>query len=60
MESAEKNSIEIAAAERLADRNVELRTFLLRLLHPEDLGHAVTTEVRDAVRKVLRMESPRC
>jgi hypothetical protein len=56
MESAEKNSIEIAAAERLADRNVELRTFLLRLLHPEDLGHAVSGEVRDAVRKVLRME----
>jgi hypothetical protein len=34
------------AAERLADHNVRLRSFLLRLLDPEDLGHAVTDEVR--------------
>ena len=35
-----------AAAARLADRNVKLREFLLRLTDPEDLGHAVTPEVR--------------
>lgn len=36
----------LAAATRLADRNVKLREFLLRLIDPEDLGHAVTPEVR--------------
>lgn len=35
-----------ATAERLADRNTQLRAFLLRLTDPDDLGHAVTHEVR--------------
>ena len=35
-----------AAAEQLAERNIALRAFLLRLVDPEDLGHAVTNEVR--------------
>lgn len=34
------------AAERIADHNVQLRSFLLRLLDPDDLGWAVTDEVR--------------
>lgn len=36
--------------------------FLLRLLDPEDLGHAVTPEVRDEVRRLLlipEQERPR-
>lgn len=35
-----------AAASRLADRNVRLREFLLRLTDAEDLGWAVSPEVR--------------
>lgn len=35
-----------AVAERLAERNTRLRAFLLRLTDPEDLGHAVSHEVR--------------
>lgn len=35
-----------AAATELAERNVALRAFLLRLTDPEDLGHAVSAEVR--------------
>ncbi len=35
------------AAQAIAMENVLLRCFLLRLLDPEDLGHAVTNEVRD-------------
>ncbi len=42
-----------AAAEALADRNVRLRTFLLRLLNPEDLGYAVSAEVRAGARELL-------
>ena len=41
------------AADNIAMRNVQLRSFLLRLLDPNDLGHSVTQEVRDAVQKVL-------
>jgi hypothetical protein len=41
----EKPPIE-KAAESIAMDNVLLRCFLLRLLDPEDLGHAVTKEVR--------------
>lgn len=58
MESADR-SVEMSTAERLADRNVELRTFLLRLLHPEDLGHAVSQEVRKLVSEVLRIGGER-
>lgn len=36
----------VEAAESIAMDNVLLRCFLLRLLDPEDLGHAVTEEVR--------------
>ncbi len=36
----------VKAAESIAMDNVLLRCFLLRLLDPEDLGHAVTEEVR--------------
>lgn len=38
----------------LADRD-RLYRFLRRLLNPEDLGHAVTAEVRDEVRELLGM-----
>lgn len=41
------------AADSIAMRNVQLRSFLLRLLDPNDLGHSVTQEVRDAVQTVL-------
>jgi hypothetical protein len=34
------------AAERIADQNVRLRSFLLRLLNPDDLGWSVSAEVR--------------
>lgn len=36
----------VAAANQIAYRNIELRRFLLRLTDPDDLGHAVTPEVR--------------
>lgn len=38
--------IERATSEKLAERNLLLRCFLLRLLDPEDLGYACTAEVR--------------
>ena len=41
------------AADSIAMRNVQLRSFMLRLLDPDDLGHGVTQEVRDAIQKVL-------
>ena len=41
------------AAESIAERNVQLRGFLLRLLDPEDLGHAVSAEVRCLVSQIL-------
>ena len=41
------------AADSIAMRNVQLRSFLLRLLDPDDLGHSVSQEVRDAVQKIL-------
>jgi HSP90 family molecular chaperone len=44
-----------AAAEAIAERNVELRSFLLRLLDPEDFGWAVSGEVRRAVRELLNV-----
>jgi hypothetical protein len=34
------------AADNIAMHNVQLRSFLLRLTDPEDLGHAVSAEVR--------------
>jgi hypothetical protein len=41
------------AARAIAMRNVTLRIFLLRLLDPEDLGHAVTAEVRHEALRLL-------
>ena len=42
------------AAQRLAAHNVQLRAFLLRLLDPEDLGHAVTGEVRQLASQLVK------
>lgn len=44
-----------SAAQRIAEHNVRLRSFLLRLLDPEDLGHAVTPEVRELARALTVM-----
>ncbi len=38
--------------------NIKLRAFIRRLTHPEDLGHAVTSEVRQLAASVLRGEQP--
>jgi hypothetical protein len=46
-----------AAAERIAAYNVALRSFILRLLDPEDLGHAVTAEVRQKASVMLSMRN---
>lgn len=43
----------VLASEAIAYRNVQLRTFLLRLLDPDDLGHSVTPEVRRLVNELL-------
>jgi len=45
-----------AAAERITAHNVALRSFMLRFLDPEDLGHAVTQEVRDLAKGLLSMQ----
>ena len=42
--------------ERSASRNKT--EFLKRLVHPEDLGHAVSTEVRNLAYQLLINESP--
>jgi len=39
--------------ERLVTRNTQLRAFLLRLTDPDDLGHAVSAEVRQEALRVL-------
>lgn len=44
------------AAERITMHNVQMRVFLLRLVDPEDLGHAVTNEVRELANSLLTME----
>ena len=43
----------VLASEAIAYRNVQLRTFLLRLLDPDDLGHSVTPEVRRLVNELV-------
>lgn len=48
--------LEHETIERLAQRNAELRALLMRMLSPEDLGFAVTAEVRDAARQALGMQ----
>ncbi len=47
-----KSPLEMAA-EAIALRNVELRVLLLRLIDPEDLGHAVNGEVRQLIAQKL-------
>ncbi len=47
------SSILVSAAEAIAHRNVELRSFLLRLLNPDDLGYSVTPEVRTEIVRML-------
>ena len=37
---------------------LEMRAFIERLLSPEEFGHAVTAEVRDAAREALGL--PKC
>lgn len=44
------------AAMVLADHNVKLRSFLLRLSDPEDLGHGIPEDVRKEARKLTSME----
>lgn len=44
------------AAERITMHNVKLRVFMMRLVDPEDLGHAVTNEVRQIASELLTME----
>lgn len=53
--SADQMQTLLAAAERLAHRNIELRSFLLRLIDPDDLGHAVTQEVRELTQAQLKL-----
>jgi hypothetical protein len=63
--TSEQAAIEMA--DRMARRNAQLRdelaeqkfkyarlrTLLMRLIHPEDLGHAVSAEVRWTISEVL-------
>lgn len=46
------SSIEFAA-EAIAMHNVRLRCLLMRLIDPEDLGHAVSEEVRQLISQAL-------
>ena len=41
------------AAEAIAMHNVKLRCLLLRMIDPEDLGHAVSEEVRYLISDAL-------
>ncbi len=49
------SNVLIMAAEAIAHRNVELRSFLLRLLNPDDLGYSVGQEVRNEVIHILNI-----
>ena len=42
-----------AAAEAITMHNVQMRSFLLRLLDPEDFGHAVSAEVRELAQDLV-------
>jgi hypothetical protein len=42
-----------AALAVMAERNARLRALAQRLLDPDDLGYAVSAEVRDAAREAL-------
>lgn len=52
------NKEEVDLLERLVNRSIDLRAFVLRLLDPEDLGHAVSDEVRQAARQALEIVFP--
>lgn len=41
------------AANRIAGYNVRLRSFLLELIDPDGLGHAVSDEVRKRAQELL-------
>ena len=41
------------ATETNSQHNIELRCLLLRLIDPDDLGHAVSNEVRAEIVRVL-------
>lgn len=45
----------LAAAQRITEHNVSMRTFLLRLLDPDELGHAVTAEVRQLASELVNI-----
>lgn len=49
------NDTLLAAAQRITEHNVAMRSFLLRLLDPEDLGHAVSPEVRQRASELINM-----
>jgi hypothetical protein len=48
------------AAEVIALHNVQLRSLLLRLLDPEDLGHAVSAEVRQLIVGIINRPQSKC
>lgn len=41
------------AAEVISQHNIELRCLLLRLIDPDDFGHAVSNEVRMEIVRML-------
>lgn len=41
------------AAKAIAERNLRMRDLLMRMLDPEDLGWAVSQEVRREIRAVI-------
>lgn len=49
------DSSRVRAAERITAHNVAMRSFLLRLIDPEDLGLAVTNEVRVLAKQLVNM-----
>ena len=51
-----KSPLEMAA-EAITMHNVELRVLLLRLIDPEDLGHAVSSEVRQLIKQLLNRKT---
>lgn len=49
------NATLMAAAQRITEHNVAMRAFLLRLLDPDDLGHAVSPEVRKRASELINL-----
>lgn len=52
------NPEEADLLERLVNRNIELRAFLLRCVDPEDWGHALPADVRQEAAVLLRIRKP--